>query len=118
MPYKELSKTYENWNSLEKELTKLENENKLRHEGFVFVDANNFRFKFKTNFYKQWKRFRGIMQGYARNNLKQTFIDQDEVLFVNWLKTKSQDYAANHSIIEARKQYLHETNSKNTCQKS
>lgn len=118
MPYKELYKTYENWNSLEKELTKLENEKRLRHEGFVFVDANNFRFKFKTNFYKKWKRFRGIMQGYARNNLKQTFIDQDEVLFVNWLKTKSQDYAANHSIIEVRKQYLHETNSKNAGKKS
>lgn len=80
------------------------------YEGSVFVDANNFMFKVKSNYYMKWKQLRGIKDTKLYNSsikLSALAFDSDSYAFLEWCRsTYSKDEAKAKSIIQLRREYL------------
>ena len=72
-----------------------------RHEGYVFEDANGFRVKFKSAFYKFWKQMRGVKDGIqsGRGN-KKIYKTKEEIQVVKIMEAIPKDTLKSLSIID------------------
>jgi predicted kinase len=59
---KEMCKIFNTFEELKSFIEAFDKDDKNEIEGFVFVDQNNFMFKYKTPFYKFWKSMRKIKE--------------------------------------------------------
>ena len=79
-------------------------------EGYVFVDENNFMFKFKTTFYRFWKWQRAVMERIAQNkDVKETaFVSSMEIGVYSLLKEMHHNgiLTKTTSIQEVEKRYF------------
>ena len=77
-----------------------------RHEGYVFEDANGFRVKFKSSFYKFWKQMRGVKDGIqsGRGN-KKIYKTKEEIQVVKLLESIPKDTLKSLSIIDIEKMF-------------
>ena len=88
-----------------------EGENKkfpvLTHEGFVFEDANGFMIKYKTTFYRLWKKMISVKQSLAGGHIiKLAMLTTPyENNIYAFFKTKSR-IELSKSIIELRNEYI------------
>lgn len=75
--------------------------NKDEIEGVVVEDSSGYMFKHKFQFYKQWKKYRGIKHHIDKGD---SISNRDKDLgFVKWYK---ENIATDKNIIEIRKNYL------------
>lgn len=101
--------TIENWNDLRRKLDEEQTNDKKHIEGYVFVDQNNFMFKFKTPFYKFWKYMRSIKDAIVKDrNIRQTFINKLETDVILFMKNMDKEKLNNMSIIDVRNEFYKE----------
>lgn len=77
-------------------------------EGFVLEDTNHFMFKLKLNYYKTWKRRRGMLGRLQQLNMAELLLDDFRfIVFVKELLEKEiiQLNAPSSNICHVRKLY-------------
>ena len=84
-----------------------------KHEGYVFEDANGFRVKFKSPFYRFWKEMRSLKERIqsGREN-KKIYKSKQEIEVVKLLESVSREELQNMSIIDIRDKFYAENS---TC---
>jgi len=80
-------------------------------EGFVFEDTNGFQWKYKTPFYKFWKRMRGfkdrlVKTGSDHANIRKHLHSSDDFKVYNFMLTYSIEDLKTMSIIDVQQAYL------------
>lgn len=104
---KTLEYTFNTWEELYA-FKKLQDESyDIKHEGWVFEDANGFMVKYKTRFYKFWKQMRAVKERLQQgNNVKKVFSTEHEVRVFNLLKSlNEQEKLKDMSIIDVEDIY-------------
>lgn len=99
-----------NWQELKQFIDENEADNTRQHEGYVFVDAANYYFKYKCKWYKFWKKMRGLLNKVcARHTFSISGLqDPNEIKFLTWMKNKEIEWLKEKNIIELRKIYEQE----------
>lgn len=101
IPCKELEYTFNNWDEFYNFIKTQDKYYGYSHEGWVFVDSNNYMVKYKTNYYRFWKYMRGIKQQLEKcQDVKKTFINEIEVLVFNFMRKIPVDELKQKSIID------------------
>lgn len=101
IPCKELEYTFNNWDEFYSFIKTQDKYYGYSHEGWVFVDSNNYMVKYKTNYYRFWKYMRGIKQQLEKSqDVKKTFINEVEVLVFNFMRKIPIDELKQKSIID------------------
>lgn len=116
IPVKKQVYTVKNADGLEQYIDKITSQefskNHCTHEGYVFVDANQFMFKVKSPYYNKWKALRGIVGTIAANKeIKEgrlAKLDENQLHFLEFVKETQMDYLLEKrwNIIELRNRYL------------
>lgn len=75
-------------------------------EGFVIEDYYNYMFKFKTNYYKYWKRLRSLKDKFIRNKEKgtQLIVNDKDKDFISYCENNTIEELKIKSIIQIRKE--------------
>lgn len=72
-----------------------------KHEGYVMVDANNFRVKYKSSFYSFWKQMRAIKESIQRGSgNKKIYKTKEEIQVVKLLESIPKEELKQMSIID------------------
>lgn len=72
-----------------------------RHEGYVFEDANHFRVKFKSSFYKFWKQMRSVKDSIASGKAnRKVYKTKEEIQVVKILESIERSQLKQMSIID------------------
>ena len=76
-------------------------------EGFVFVDANNYRLKYKTPFYKFWKQVRMILNVYTLygKEQKENNLSEEMKSVYTFMKSLDREILSSLSLIKFRDLY-------------
>ena len=84
---KSVTNVFETWETLFEFVKEQDRSYVIHYEGWVFEDANGFMVKFKSKFYRFWKRMREIKQAMeAGHTLKKSFTNEAEVRIYNLMK--------------------------------
>lgn len=104
---KQLEYTFNTWEELYSFKKHQDESYDVRHEGWVFEDANGFMVKYKTRYYKFWKQMRAVKERLQQgNNVKKIFSSEDEVRVFNLLKTlNAENKLKDMSIIDVEEMY-------------
>lgn len=108
---KKLIATINSYDDLYNFLIKYESINYPEHiEGFVICDFKGYMIKYKTYYYRFWKKCRRILQILSSGNviLLPNKIPSDELSFYNWLLKHKEECinSENVSIITIRNHYI------------
>ena len=109
---KSLSRTFDTFEELKAFIDIFDQDFTSEIEGFVFVDSNNFMFKYKTPFYKFWKNMRKVKEYVAKgapvnifNNIPESQHNLAQQVFDHLVILKSIGTdLTNMSIIDIRHQ--------------
>lgn len=72
-----------------------------KHEGYVMVDANNFRVKYKSAFYSFWKQMRAVKESIQRGSgNKKIYKTKEEIQVVKLLESTPKEELKQMSIID------------------
>lgn len=72
-----------------------------KHEGYVMVDANNFRVKYKSAFYSFWKQMRAVKESIQRGSgNKKIYKTKEEIQVVKLLENIPKEDLKQMSIID------------------
>lgn len=75
----------------------------LSIEGYVIQDSNNFRVKYKTNYYNFWKYMRSIKDKMSKGqNIRPSFKNKAEIDVYNYMRQLSLEQLKEKSIIDIR----------------
>lgn len=109
VPCKELELRFDNWEEFEKWKEKFHSgitQWDCKHEGYVFEDANGYRVKFKSSFYKFWKQMRALKQiiqsGKTNRKIYKT---KEEIEVVKLLESIDKEQLKKMSIIDIQEIY-------------
>ncbi|MCM1497218.1 MAG: metallophosphoesterase [Clostridium sp.] len=104
--YKQKELEFNDWESFYKFKKKQDESYDCKHEGWVFVDASGFMFKYKSRFYKFWKMMRSVKDSLSvGRNVKKIFSSEYEVKVYNLMKKKSPEKLASMSIIDIEDEF-------------
>lgn len=110
LPVKQKELEFSTWEEFYKFKKQQDVSYDCRHEGWVFVDSENFRFKYKSRFYKFWKYMRSIKDSMAaERDIRKIFSSEVEVRVYNFMKKKGVNYLKNHSIIDVQEEFYKTT---------
>lgn len=105
--HKQLEYTFNDVSEFRNWYNKIINDYSSEIEGYVIQDSNNFRTKFKTNYYKFWKYIRSLKDRVAKHDyVNPVFKNENEVLVYNFMRTLDKEELKNMSVIELRDKYL------------
>lgn len=80
-----------------------------KHEGYVMVDANNFRVKYKSSFYSFWKQMRAIKESIQRGSgNKKIYKTKEEIQVVKLLENIPKEELKQMSIIDIEDMFYKE----------
>jgi len=85
-------------------------------EGYVIEDKNGYMFKYKTDFYNEWKKRRMLKERYSKYLVQNPDMlsDNEDAEFVKWMMANySQTECQEKSIIQLRNEYEEYKNKKN-----
>ena len=72
-----------------------------KHEGYVMVDANNFRVKYKSTRYSFWKQLRSVLNLLQNGReIKKTYKSKEEVQVIQLMKSMSREELQKCNIID------------------
>lgn len=72
-----------------------------KHEGYVMVDANNFRVKYKSSFYSFWKQMRAVKEAIqSGKGNKKVYKTKEEIQVVKLLESIPREELKEMSIID------------------
>lgn len=72
-----------------------------KHEGYVMVDANNFRVKYKSAFYSWWKQMRAVKESIQKGSgNKKIYKTKEEIQVVKLLESIPKEELKQMSIID------------------
>ena len=99
--------TFDDWDTLHKFLVTQENNITDRQEGYVLVDANNYHFKLKCAWYKQWKMLRSYRDKIAMGRLVDIAGISNPLALdvIGWMQRKGREYCQERNIIQLRNEY-------------
>ena len=94
-------------------ITFFEEDVETNTEGYVFIDNNGFMFKYKNDWYSNWKRMRSLL-GLYQSKINENFgfhtcRTSEDVHFMKYITSLDKDVVANLNIIEARTLYYKAT---------
>ena len=94
-------KTWEEFVEWKDKFTKDVTQWDCKHEGYVLEDANGFRVKFKSSFYRFWKQMRAVKDGIAggRGN-KKVYKTKEEIQVIKLLESIPREQLKEMSIID------------------
>ena len=80
-----------------------------KHEGYVMVDANNFRVKYKSSFYNFWKQIRTVKESIQKGSgNKKIYKTKEEIQVVKLLENIPKEELKQMSIIDIEDMFYKE----------
>lgn len=109
VPVKQKELEFNTWEEFEKwkvEFTTGITQWDCKHEGYVLVDQNNFRVKFKSSFYQFWKNMRGLKERLQKGSEnKKIYKTKEEIQVVKLLESIPKEELKNMSIIDIENRF-------------
>ena len=104
VPVKQAELKFNNWDEFNDWRMKFSNgitQWDCKHEGYVMVDANNFRVKYKSAFYSFWKQIRTVKESIQRGSgNKKIYKTKEEIQVVKLLESIPKEELKQMSIID------------------
>ena len=80
-----------------------------KHEGYVMVDVNNFRVKYKSAFYSWWKQMRAVKESIQKGSgNKKIYKTKEEIQVVKLLENIPKEELKQMSIIDIEDMFYKE----------
>ena len=80
-----------------------------KHEGYVMVDHNNFRVKYKSSFYSWWKQMRAVKESIQKGSgNKKIYKTKEEIQVVKLLESIPKEELKQMSIIDIEDMFYNE----------
>ena len=112
VPVKQAELKFNNWDEFNDWRMKFSNgitQWDCKHEGYVMVDANNFRVKYKSSFYNFWKQIRAVKESIQRGSgNKKIYKTKEEIQVVKLLENIPKEELKQMSIIDIEDMFYKE----------
>lgn len=107
MPYKKDEYTFKTWDDLYSFKKYQDKSYDVHHEGWVLEDSSGFMVKYKTNYYKFWKKVRSYLEKIINNKLNIEDIDtlKEDDKMKSVLRYAFDNYYSDMSLIDFRKEW-------------
>lgn len=106
--FKTLSQIITTKQELVEWINKVMADDNIKHEGYVAVGDNGFKFKIKSNFYKKWKYMRSVLQrlqcGKDVVEAKQK-ANREQIHIIQFMQTFTREELQTMDIIDVRQKY-------------
>ena len=106
--FKTLSQIIETKQELVEWINKVTADDTIRHEGYVAVGENGFKFKIKSNFYKKWKYMRSVLQRLqcGRDVVEaKKKANREQIHIIQFMQTFTREELQTMDIIDIRQKY-------------
>lgn len=103
VPIKKCARTIGSYEELKFFISQIAQNNEMQIEGFVIRDTNNFQVKFKTPYYRFWKKMRSIKDCVVRGGeVRQSFVNARETETVLAIRALGAETLKGMDIIKVR----------------